>query len=61
MCACSGAKVSSDEVAWVIQQADASKEGSLKRDEINAAVAVWYTKALVGQRLRLVCFHCRRG
>ena len=39
-----GEQVSQEEVDWVIAQADVSGEGSLRKDEINAAVAVWYTK-----------------
>ena len=39
-----GAEVLQEDIDWVIEQADASKEGSLRREEINAAVAVWYTR-----------------
>lgn len=40
-----GLQVTDAEVAWVIEQADFSCEGTLRKEEINAAVAVWYTKA----------------
>lgn len=39
-----GVEVTDAEAAWVIKQADFSCEGTLRKDEINAAVAVWYTK-----------------
>jgi Ca2+-binding EF-hand superfamily protein len=41
-----GAEVSRDEIDWVIECADDSKEGSLNKDEIGAAVAVWYGRVV---------------
>ena len=41
-----GDDVTSEEVEWVIGQADVSKEGSLRPAEINSASAVWYTRVM---------------
>ena len=41
-----GADVSQDEIDWIIECADDSMEGSLNRDEIGAAVAVWYGRVV---------------